>query len=201
MFRLIALGLGYLLGGFQTSILYSRTKGVDIRDFGSGNAGATNTLRIMGKKAALIVFTGDVLKSALAVLIAKILFPQAPLVAAFYAALGAIIGHSYPLFFTLKGGKGIASTVGAIYFINLRIALIATALFFICLFITHIVSLSSMLLTFSLPISVWGFYRSSASFGEVFILSSCIALFTIYRHKDNIKRILKGTEAKLGSKS
>ncbi|MEG0712942.1 MAG: glycerol-3-phosphate acyltransferase, partial [Niameybacter sp.] len=137
MYRLIALGLGYLLGGIQTAILYGRFKGIEIREHGSGNAGATNTLRVLGKKAALIVFLGDILKAVLAVIIASwLLFPQMTPLAGLYAGIGAIIGHSYPLFFKFKGGKGIAVTVGAIYFIDMRIGLIVSLIFIVSAWLT-----------------------------------------------------------------
>lgn len=200
MYRVIALGLGYLLGGIQTAVLYSRLKGMDIREHGSGNAGATNTLRVLGKKAGLVVFLGDVLKAALAVLIAELLFKEYAYIAGLYAGIGAILGHSYPMFFKFKGGKGIAVTVGAIYMIDLRIALIASITFIVCASITRIVSISSMLLTASIPLCIFLFYRQEAFGTEGIILGLFIALFTAYRHKENIKRLLKGTESKLGTK-
>lgn len=201
MYRLIALGLGYLLGGVQTAILYGRFKGIDIRDHGSGNAGATNTLRVLGKKAALVVFLCDVLKSALAVIIAKLLFhDDIALLAGLYAGIGAIIGHSYPVFFKFKGGKGIAVTVGAIYMIHLPTALIVSLIFIVSAFITRIVSISSLLLTGFIPVCLFIFYRGNEHIVEIVSLGVVMALITAYRHKANIGRILKGTEAKLGSK-
>ena len=200
MYRLIALGLGYLLGGIQTAILYGRFKGIDIRNHGSGNAGATNTLRVLGKKAAFIVFLGDVLKAALAVVIARLLFPEVGLLAGLYAGVGAIIGHSYPLFFKFKGGKGIAVTVGSIYFIDLRIALIVSLIFIVCACLTRIVSISSLLLTGFIPILLFVFYKGHVQIVEIVTLGVVIAAITAFRHKANIKRLLNGTEAKLGSK-
>ena len=200
MYRLIALGLGYLLGGIQTAILYGRFKGIDIRNHGSGNAGATNTLRVLGKKAAFIVFLGDVLKAVLAVVIAKLLFPQVSLLAGLYAGVGAILGHSYPLFFKFKGGKGIAVTVGSIYFIDLRIALIVSIIFIVCAYFTRIVSMSSLLLTGFIPILLFVFYKGDPHIVEIVTLGVVIAAITAFRHKANIERLLNGTEAKLGSK-
>lgn len=200
MYRLIALGLGYLLGGIQTAILYGRFKGIEIRNHGSGNAGATNTLRVLGKKAAFIVFLGDVLKAVLAVVIAKLLFPQVSLLAGLYAGVGAILGHSYPLFFKFKGGKGIAVTVGSIYFIDLRIALIVTIIFLVCAYFTRIVSMSSLLLTGFIPILLFIFYKGTPHIVEIVALGVVIAAITAFRHKANIERLLNGTEAKLGSK-
>lgn len=200
MYRLIALVVGYLLGGVQTAILYSRLKGMDIRHHGSGNAGATNTLRVLGKKAAIKVFVGDVLKAVIAVLLVKWIFPDNAIVAALYAGIGAILGHSYPLFFNFKGGKGIAVTVGAIYFIDIRIGLIVSIIFIVSAYITKIVSISSLLLTGFVPVCLYFFYRGAANITEIVILGVVIALLTAYRHKENIKRLIEGTESKLGSK-
>ncbi|MBU3811759.1 MAG: glycerol-3-phosphate 1-O-acyltransferase PlsY [Candidatus Niameybacter stercoravium] len=200
MYRLVALGLGYLLGGIQSAILYGRFKGIEIRNHGSGNAGATNTLRVLGKKAALIVFLCDVLKAALAVIIAKLLFPEMALLAGLYAGIGAILGHSYPLFFKFKGGKGIAVTVGAIYMIDLPTALIVSLIFIISAWITRIVSISSLLLTGFIPILLFVFYKGNEHIVEIVTLGVVIAGITAYRHKANIKRLMEGTESKLGSK-
>ncbi len=200
MYRAVVLCIGYLLGGIQTAVLYSRIKGMDIRQHGSGNAGATNTLRVLGKKAGLIVFLGDVLKAALAVMIAKILFKDDSYIAGLYAGIGAILGHSYPLFFKFKGGKGIAVSVGAIYFIDVRIALIASVAFIVCAALTKIVSLSSMLLTWSIPVGMILFNRTQTYFIESLLLGCIIGALTTYRHKENIKRLLNGTESKLGAK-
>lgn len=200
MYRLVALGLGYLLGGIQSAILYGRFKGIEIRNHGSGNAGATNTLRVLGKKAALIVFLCDVLKAAVAVSLAKLLFPDTALLAALYAGIGAILGHSYPLFFKFKGGKGIAVTVGAIYMIDLKTALIVSVIFIVSAWITKIVSISSLLLTGFIPVFLFIFYRGNEHIVEIVILGIMIAGITAYRHKANIKRLMEGTESKLGSK-
>ncbi|MEG0012542.1 MAG: glycerol-3-phosphate 1-O-acyltransferase PlsY [Cellulosilyticaceae bacterium] len=200
MYRLIALVIGYLLGGIQTAILYSSLKGMDIRHHGSGNAGATNTLRVLGKKAALIVFIGDLLKAVVAVLLAKWIFPDYEIVAALYAGIGAILGHSYPLFFKFKGGKGIAVTVGSIYFIDIRIGLIVSIIFIMSALITKIVSISSLLLTGFIPVWLYVFYRGNDNIGEIVILGLFIAGLTAYRHKENIKRLIAGTESKIGSK-
>ena len=200
MYRLVALGLGYLFGGIQSAILYGRFKGIEIRNHGSGNAGATNTLRVLGKKAALIVFLCDVLKAVLAVILAKLLFPEMVLLAGLYAGIGAILGHSYPLFFKFKGGKGIAVTVGAIYMIDLPTALIVSLIFIISAWITRIVSISSLLLTSFIPILLFVFYKGNEHIVEIVTLGVVIAGITAYRHKANIKRLMEGTESKLGSK-
>ena len=200
MYRLVALGLGYLLGGIQSAILYGRFKGIEIRNHGSGNAGATNTLRVLGKKAALIVFLCDVLKAIIAVRLAQLFFPETALLAGLYAGIGAILGHSYPLFFKFKGGKGIAVTVGAIYMIDLRTAIIVSLIFIVSAWITRIVSISSLLLTAFIPVFLFVFYKGNEHIVEIVILGIMIAGITVYRHKANIKRLIEGTESKLGSK-
>ncbi|MGL4363160.1 MAG: glycerol-3-phosphate 1-O-acyltransferase PlsY [Cellulosilyticaceae bacterium] len=201
MERIIALGIGYLCGGIQSAVLYSRLKnGVDIREHGSGNAGTTNTMRVLGKKAGIIVFLADFFKAILAIIIAKALFGGNPYIIGLYAGIGAILGHSYPLFFKFKGGKGIAVTVGVMYFIDLKIGLIASAVFFITLYFIKIVSLSSMLLTMTIPVCILIFYKDASFFNEAMALAVFIVAFTTYRHKENIKRLIAGTEARVKSK-
>ena len=116
--RIAAVLIGYFLGIFQTGYLYGKYKGIDIRSQGSGNAGATNTLRVLGYKAGLITFAGDLLKAILAVVIVHVLFgayfPQELHVLKLYAGFGAVLGHNFPFFLKFKGGKGIACTSGMI---------------------------------------------------------------------------------------
>ncbi|OON92935.1 MAG: acyl-phosphate glycerol 3-phosphate acyltransferase [Epulopiscium sp. Nele67-Bin001] len=208
MFRLISFVIGYLFGGIQNAIVYSRLKGTDIRNHGSGNAGTTNVMRTFGRKAGLMIFALDVLKAAIAVVVARLIFKETSIVAGLYAAIGAIIGHSYPLFFGFKGGKGIAVTVGSIYMIDIRIGILVSIAFGISLKLTKMVSFSSMILTGLVPILLFVFYRNGSSFNfvgnsscvEIVILGAVIAAITILRHKSNIERILNGTEAKVGQK-
>lgn len=116
--RVIALGIGYLFGLFQTGYLYGKSQGIDIRSEGSGNAGTTNSLRVLGIKAGLITFAGDLCKAILAVLLVKVLFrnayPDAVRILELYAGFGAVLGHNFPFYLKFKGGKGIACTSGMI---------------------------------------------------------------------------------------
>ncbi len=175
-------------------------RGKDIREQGSGNAGSTNVIRIYGKKAGIAVFCCDIAKAAIAVVIAKICYADHQIIAALYAAIGAIIGHSYPIYFGFKGGKGVAVTVGAIYMIDIRIGLISTIVFYISLKLSKIVSLSSMLLTSSVPVCIYFLYRTAPYRREAVILGFVIAGITIFRHHSNIGRMIKGTESKVGTK-
>ncbi|OON96289.1 MAG: acyl-phosphate glycerol 3-phosphate acyltransferase [Epulopiscium sp. Nele67-Bin005] len=210
MYRVVSLLIGYLFGGIQTSIIYSKlVAGQDIREHGSKNAGSTNVLRVLGKKAGVTVFIGDLIKSIIAILVGQWVYVQffAPehgpsnwVVVGLYVAIGAILGHSYPVFFQFRGGKGIAVTIGCIYLIDVRIGLLSTLLFYICVKSTRMVSLSSMLLTSSIPFLIGLFYWSSDFIVEAFFLGTIITLITVFRHKANIARIIAGTEAKLGEK-
>ncbi len=205
MYRIGALLIGYLLGGVQSAILVGRLKGIDIREQGSGNAGTTNTIRVMGKKFGAVVLVIDILKAVLAIWIAKLIFGQsheeAKILIELYSGIGAILGHSYPLFFGFKGGKGIATTAGTLIGIDIRLFLIAALLFLICFGITRIVSMSSLLMTASVPIIIIIAYSGTGSIGiEAMILALMITVFTFYRHRANIQRLIDGTEAKLTSK-
>ena len=205
MYRIGALLIGYLLGGVQSAILVGRFKGIDIRTHGSGNAGTTNTIRVLGKKAGALVLVIDILKAVLAIAIAKLIFSashnDAMILIALYSGVGAILGHSYPLFFGFKGGKGIATTAGTLIGIDIRLFLVAAIVFLICFGITRIVSISSLLMTASLPILISIAYAGKGSVGiEAMVLAFAITAFTFYRHKANIKRLMNGTEAKLTSK-
>lgn len=205
MYRIGALLIGYLLGGVQASILIGRLKGIDIRAYGSGNAGTTNTIRVLGKKEGALVLVIDILKAVIAIWLACLLFgrshEQATILIKLYAGIGTMLGHSYPLFFGFKGGKGIASMAGVLIGINIKLFLIAAAVFLICFGITKIVSISSLLMTAMLPILVITTNAGKGNIGiEAMILAFLIAAFVFYRHRANIKRLINGTESKLVSK-
>lgn len=202
--RILIIIIGYLIGSFQTAILIGRAKGIDIRNHGSGNAGATNTLRVLGKKSAIVVFIGDMLKTVIAVLIAWLIFKDlsisSPLIVSIYAGLGAILGHNWPIYFHFKGGKGIAVSVATLLMLDYRIGLIGGAIFIICVLITRYVSLGSILLTLSAPISLIIFYSQASYFIEAMVVITAIPALAIYRHIPNIKRLFNGTESKIGQK-
>ena len=147
--RVIALGIGYLFGLFQTGYLYGKSQGIDIRSEGSGNAGTTNSLRVLGIKAGLITFAGDLCKAILAVLLVKVLFrnayPDAVKILELYAGFGAVLGHNFPFYLNFKGGKGIAATAGLLLSFDLRLTLVAAIVFLAVFFLTHYVSLGSLL--------------------------------------------------------
>jgi glycerol-3-phosphate acyltransferase PlsY len=195
LLSLIAIVAGYLLGSISFSYLFGKwLRGIDIRDHGSGNAGATNTLRVLGKGPAVLVFVLDALKGVLAVLIAKWLGGEEWAVAA--SGVAAIIGHNWPLFFGFRGGKGIATTVGVMASICFLPTLFAGLLAILLIAVTRYVSLGSLLLTAILPFFILGMGRPI----EVFWASILICFFAFLKHRKNIAKLLQGKENKLGSK-
>lgn len=156
--RVIALGIGYLFGLFQTGYLYGKSQGIDIRNEGSGNAGTTNSLRVLGIKAGLITFAGDLCKAILAVLLVKVLFrnayPDAVRILELYAGFGAVLGHNFPFYLKFKGGKGIACTSGMILAVCPMAAPVCLVLFIGSIAITRYVSLGSILVVTSYLVQV-----------------------------------------------
>lgn len=193
---LISLALGYLLGCFQTSYILAKFfKHIDIREHGSGNAGSTNALRVMGPKFGLMTFFGDLLKSVMAVLVAWLVFDSQ--MAGLYAGLGVVIGHNWPVFLKFKGGKGIASTLGLILAYDWKIGLVIWAVTTIVIFTTKYVSVGSLLLVTMFPISLLLFYQGN---WQAFMVSGILMTMAYYRHRANIGRLLSGTENKIGKK-
>lgn len=206
MERIACLLIGYGFGLFQTSYIYGRMNGIDIREHGSGNAGTTNMLRTMGLKAGLITFLGDVLKCMLAVLITGILFKGAyhdeMALLRIYAGAGAILGHNFPFYLKFKGGKGIAATAGLILSFNPIISILGIITFFTVFFATHYVSLGSLLvyIGFMIELIVLGqmgvFHVSQALLLEMYGVGLFLTIMAFYKHKDNIKRLMSHTERK-----
>ena len=127
MERLICLAVGYVFGLFQTGYLYGRMNGIDIRQYGSGNSGTTNALRVLGKKAGLVVFAGDFLKTLIPCLTVRYLFREhmnSGYLFMLYTGLGVILGHNFPCYLKFKGGKGIAATAGLLAALDLRLGVL-----------------------------------------------------------------------------
>lgn len=206
--RIICLAIGYVLGLVQTGYLYGKAHNIDVREHGSGNAGATNTLRTLGWKAGAVTFLGDLCKAMLAILIAWLLFrdkyPESVKVLQMYAGLGAVLGHNYPFYMKFKGGKGIACTSGFILACFWQIAPLCLGLFILVVALTRYVSLGSILvmITFFLQLVVFteaGIISvSSQCKTEVYIVGAVFALLALWKHRANIKRLLAGKENKFG---
>ena len=209
--RLICLAIGYVCGLFQTGYIVGRIKGIDIREHGSGNAGTTNILRTMGVKYAVIVLLGDALKCGLAILIARKLFGTQygymSSLLELYASAGVILGHNFPFYMGFKGGKGIAATAGFIIFgLSPIMTLVGIIVFFSIFFITHYVSLGSILLYVALVtcsfvfmgVDFYGWSEMGYSwlYWEYSIVIIFLTGLMLLRHKDNIKRLCSGCERK-----
>ena len=206
MVRLICLLIGYGCGLFQTSYIYGRVHGIDIREQGSGNAGTTNALRTLGVKAGVITFLGDCLKCIIAVLIVRMVFGDlyndSIKLLGLYASAGTILGHNFPFYMNFKGGKGIAATAGLLLSFDLRLTLVALILFLLAFFVTHYVSLGSLLvyavffigtIVFG-QMGIWGMEQRYLN--EMYIVALLLTVLAVYRHKDNVKRLFKGEENK-----
>lgn len=202
LFIFIVLSTGYLLGSINTSIIVSRFYGVDIRDLGSGNAGATNTLRTLGKSAAAFVLLGDSLKGILSCLIGgyilSVIDNSYYSYGVMLSGLGAVIGHNWPLYFRFRGGKGVLTSATVLFLVDWKAGLIALTLFVIVVAITRYVSLGSILAALSFP--VFCIINQEADIYKIFF-AVIISLLVIYRHRANIKRLVEGSESKIGSKS
>ena len=208
--RLTALVIGYAFGLFQTGYLYGKSKGIDIRSEGSGNAGTTNSLRVLGVKAGLITFFGDLFKAILAVALVHFLFrekyPQAVKVLELYAGFGAVLGHNFPFYLKFQGGKGIACTSGMILAVCPLAAPFCLFLFITSIAVTRYVSLGSILVVCSYLAQVILFGQLgylgvvSEYLPEFYVVSACFTAMGLWRHRANIKRLLTGTENKFGVK-
>ncbi len=196
MLSIAAIVTGYLLGSISFSYLYGKLfKGIDIRNHGSGNAGATNTLRVLGKGPAILVLALDVLKAIFAVWIGKWL-QQDELWIPVLCGVAAIIGHNWPIFFGFRGGKGIATTIGVMATLCFLPTLYAGLIAILAIVITRYVSLGSLLFTGLIPFFIWGMDRPM----PYLTASIVICLFAFLRHRSNIMKLLQGKENKLGSK-
>ena len=208
--RLIALVIGYFFGAFQTGYIYGKLHGIDIREHGSGNAGATNTLRTLGMKAGVITFAGDCLKSVVAILLVTHFFGDYfagdARVLGLYAGLGAVLGHNFPFYLKFKGGKGIACTAGVVFAVCPQAVPSCLAVFVLCLWLTKYVSLGSILMAalFMIQVVEYNFMGAlglpAENILEYDILAIIFGVMAIWRHKANIGRLLAGTENKVGSK-
>lgn len=204
--RLICVVIGYVFGLFQTAFIYGKLHGIDIREHGSGNAGTTNTLRVLGTKAGLIVLAGDIIKCILAIVICGALFdgthPNEIYLLKLYAAAGAILGHNFPFYLKFKGGKGIAATAGLILAFHPVFIPMGVIIFFGTFFLTHYVSLGSLLVYAGLMIEMvilgqlGSFGAAQNVLNEMYFLTALLTILAYYKHRDNIVRLVKGEERK-----
>ena len=206
MERLYSVLIGYAFGLFQTAFILGKMKGIDIRKHGSGNAGTTNTLRVLGTKAGLIVFFGDVAKCILAIVCTYFLFgrnnPEMMYLIKIYTALGAILGHNYPFYLKFRGGKGIAATAGLILAFHWSFIPVGVVMFFVAFLLTHYVSLGSLLvyagfmtqMVLSGQLGLFGMDQTLLL--ELYGISAFLTVMAFWKHRENIKRLVSGAERK-----
>ncbi len=211
MLRLICLIAGYGFGLIQTGFLYGKAHKIDIREHGSGNSGTTNALRVMGARAGAIVFLGDFLKAFLGCLLMGHLCgggdPQMIILYKLWTGLGVVLGHNYPFYLQFRGGKGIASTGGAMVSLGFNLfSLVGLVVFAGTALITRFVSLASLLLMTVIGagwviLSVLGKTGLTGALRiESIVLVLIFTALGFWRHRSNIHRLLTGTENKLGQK-
>ena len=208
MERFICVIIGYAFGLLQTGYLYGKLHHVDIRKQGSGNAGSTNALRTMGWKAGLVTLLGDCFKCVFAVVVVHLIYGKSqadmiPLLA-MYAGMGAVLGHNYPFYLKFKGGKGIAATGGLILSTtNVWMVLICLVAFVGVVGITRYVSLGSLLVVIIYLAEVviygqmGGLHVAQNYLYEMYGIAAFLMLSAFFKHRENIKRLLTGTENKL----
>lgn len=193
--------IAYLLGSVPSAVLVSRRFfGIDIRDYGSGNAGATNVYRVLGPKWGTLVMIADMLKGVLAVQLALLLPDYEPEGIAFQnlqtlLGLAAVLGHIFPIWADFRGGKGVATIFGMVLGISPLTAVGCVSIFSLVLFLTRFVSLSSILASISFPIFILVVFNVDNPLYRVFAIT--IALVVLLTHQKNIGRLLKGKEGKL----
>ena len=208
--RIICLIIGYCCGLIQTGYIYGKLHHVDVRNFGSGNAGTTNTMRVLGKKAGIITYLGDALKAVLAGVITTLIYSGSKetimFVLLLYTGLGVVLGHNFPFYMGFKGGKGIAASSGVILAL-FEWKLILPALITFILVISKYVSMGSLCM-------MAGFFLELVLFGqlgwisalhpeeriEAYILGFILTAMAFVRHHANIRRLRNGTERKIGQK-
>ena len=214
----VAAVAAYLLGSLNFAIIFTKIfVKKDVRDVGSGNAGMTNAFRAGGKITGILTLIFDFAKTIASVAIGRWLLPRLAydlclafeceavilnsLYGAMWCGLFVIVGHLFPVFFGFRGGKGVITSAGTILLIDWRLFLICIGVFIICFAITKIISISSMISSLAFPVAAWFLLGDSRATGTIF--AALIALIIIVKHKDNIKRLLKGEEKRMsfGKKS
>ena len=202
-YSIIFLVSAYLIGSIPFSIIASKAlKGIDVREYGSGNAGATNTFRVLGKKAGTIVLMLDVLKgySAVSLAILTDFSPSSEIYTNFQLAFGiaAVLGHVFPIYAGFRGGKGVATLLGFMIAVFPLPSLVSILVFLFVLMLSKYVSLSSIISGIVFPFGVW--LLSDQLYNTMLVFSVFVPIILIATHQQNIERLMNGVENKIGSK-
>ena len=202
IYLVTALG-AYLLGSIPFGFLAAQAKGIDIRSVGSGNIGATNAMRVLGKPTGIFVLLMDALKGYAAVWLCAMILTHENATAnliqtdCIIAGIGAVLGHNYTCWLKFKGGKGIATTAGVYLALAPWALLIGLIVFLVTVLVTRYVSVGSIAAAIALPATVWVMSPNNLFLG---IVTTALGLLAIYKHKGNIQRLMRGTENRLGQK-
>ncbi|MGE5474110.1 MAG: glycerol-3-phosphate 1-O-acyltransferase PlsY [Ignavibacteriales bacterium] len=187
---------GYLIGSINSAIIVGKLlKNVDIRTMGSGNAGATNVLRTLGKGPAALVLIGDILKGVIAVLLGRLIFGNDT--GAILGGFFAVVGHNWPIYFNFKGGKGILTSLAVIMMLTPMIGLVVSLFAILIIALTRYVSLGSVLGAILYPIIIIVMEWNNPT---LIVFAIALSLLAVFRHRGNIKRLKDGTERKIGEK-
>lgn len=198
--------IAYLIGSINFSVILSKKMaGFDVREKGSGNAGTTNMLRSVGKKAAAITLVLDILKGVLAILIAmaigRIFENSNGALLVQVAGVAVILGHTFPIFFKFKGGKGVATSLGVLIMSNWQIGLICLVFALILIALTQMVSVGSIAAAILYPVLTLFIPQNYIVPGNYLIYSIVLAVIIVFNHRENVKRLLSGTENKISFKT
>lgn len=201
MERILCVGIGYLFGCLQFAYILGKIlKGIDIRQYGSGNAGTTNAIRVLGTKIGITTLVLDILKAVAALVVIALLWGYEQKQLLLWGGVGVVLGHNYPFYMQFKGGKGVAATIGIFLAADIRLLLIAGIPALILLAVTKYMSLASLTYMLLLVIVTAVFYIGQPHGIEITSLATCLALSGFWRHRGNIKRLIHGEEVKMGQK-
>ncbi len=194
--------IAYLIGSISFSVIFTKKlAGFDVREKGSKSAGSTNVLRTAGKKVAILTLICDILKGIVAVLLSVYIGNKSnynhPEILVQIAALFVAIGHTFPIFFKFKGGKGVATSLGVLMLINWKLGLILLIYALVLIILTRMVSLGSIAASILLPILTIFISDNYLVPGNYFIFTVLIAIFVCYNHRENIKRLMNGNENRI----
>ena len=202
---IVAAIIAYLIGSINFSVILSKKMaGFDVREKGSGNAGTTNMLRTVGKKGAAITLICDILKGVVAILIAilieKMVEGSNGALLVQVAGVAVILGHTFPIFFKFKGGKGVATSLGVLIMSNWQIGLICLVFALILIALTQMVSVGSIAAAILYPVLTLFIPQNYIVPGNYLIYSIILAVLIVFNHRENVKRLLNGTENKISFK-